>query len=219
MRKSTICMTAPWVLLCGLLAGCSFSALLHPNVIAEIGADRITTEMLFRQMKRSGANPLWGGTAPAFVAPNIIHQMILREALAYEARRLGYTVSDVELHPPVEPPSPAKQESKDTVLNRNGVFEIQGPIRLDQQAQAEKQSTLQKYGYTVQEFERESRQDLLAGKLLEKLADGIAVTDQEAEHSYRESKFHLDPGRRAVRRGRAVASRFSQHHLCDWHTV
>jgi len=191
MHTSTLSMRAPFVLICGLLAGCSFSTLLHPNVIAEIGGERITTEMFLRQMKRSGGNPLWGGTAPAFVAPEIINQMILREALAYEARRLGYTVSDAELHPPVAPPSPAKRESKDPVAKNYGVLEVQGPVRLDQLAQAEKQSILQRYGYTAQEFELESRRDLLAGKLLEKLADGTVVTDQEAENSYRESKFTI----------------------------
>ncbi len=100
-------------------------------------------------------------------APQYIDQMITERAVAYEARRLGFTVPDSELASTIR-----------SILPR---FFNNGQL-IDKVAY---QQFLEQQGLTIPEFETNLRKQLLLKRLTDLALEGVIVTPQEAEQEYK----------------------------------
>ncbi|HEY1207168.1 MAG: peptidylprolyl isomerase [Bryobacteraceae bacterium] len=147
------------------------------QVLAEIGKQPPLTVADFQQrleMTRRNRNIPPG--AAAIFAQQMLDQMISSEALAYEAQRLGITITDADLVQDLRAKLPQ--------LFPNGQF-------VGTQAYAE---MLAQQNVTIPEFEFEMRRDLLIGRITGLVVDNVVVTPEEVVRDYqrREQRVKLD---------------------------
>ena len=169
----------------GILVFVSASMLLYlvPNynngssssdvVVAKVGGEEIT-EAEARKMIESQTR---GKQIPAEIIPNyvpqIIDEMISDRALAYEARKLGFQVSD--------------QDVADYLRqNFPGLFQDGKFVGNDVYA-----SMLAQQGVTIDQFESEIKRTMLVGKLREVAIEGSVVTPAQIEQEYRKKNDQI----------------------------
>ena len=136
-------------------------------VVAEVGKDPLTVPEVTEQIQRS----LKGQQIPPSVVsryiPQLVDEMLMTRALAYEAGRLGYQVSDAELSAAIRQILPN--------LFPDGKY-----LGRDAYAAALSQQNL-----TPEQFEAALRREMLATRLRDVALEGTVVTQAEIEQEYR----------------------------------
>src|ERR1035441_6622551 len=167
------------ILLGGILVVVSFSMLTYlipsfnngssdPSdmVVADVGKDPLTVPEVTEQIQRT----LKGGQIPPSVVsryiPQLVDEMLMTRALAYEAQRLGYQVSDAELSAAIRQILPN--------LFPDGKY-----LGRDAYAAALSQQNL-----SPEQFEAALRREMLATRLRDVALEGTVVTQSEIEQEY-----------------------------------
>jgi peptidyl-prolyl cis-trans isomerase D len=145
-------------------------------VVAEIGKDTITlpeVQQIIQMNMRGRQMP--PELMPHYV-PQFINSMVTEHALAYEAHRLGFKVSDADLADGIRQTLPQ--------LFQDGKF-----AGKDAYAQVLAQQNL-----TIPQFEQDMSRQLLITKLRDVALEGTVVTPQEIEQEYkkRNDKMKLE---------------------------
>jgi peptidyl-prolyl cis-trans isomerase D len=135
------------------------------QVVAEIGGEALTV----REVQSTIQSALRGRQIPPemlqFYVPQFVDQMITERAVAYQAQRMGFKVTDEELANAI----------------RSMVAQyFPGEIKQDEYARF-----LAQQGLSIQEFERNVRQNLLRLRLENIALEGAVVTPDEVEKEYR----------------------------------
>lgn len=137
------------------------------TVVAEIGKDAITVPDVQQVIQMN----LRGNRMPpemlAFQVPRIIDSIVTEHALAFEARRLGFKVSDEDLATGIRQTIPQ--------LFPDGKF-------AGKEAYAQ---VLAQQNLTIPQFEADLARQLLITKMRDVALEGIIVTPQEIEQEYR----------------------------------
>lgn len=135
-------------------------------VVAEIGKDTITLPEVQQVIQNNVRNR----QLPASIMPNYIPQfinsMVTERALAFEARRLGFKVSDADVAAAIRTYIPQ--------LFQDGKF-------AGKDAYA---AVLAQQNMTIPEFEADVARQLLVKKMQDVAMEGIIVTPQEIEQEY-----------------------------------
>lgn len=140
------------------------------TVIADVGKDQVTLLEVQRQLQQAMRNrQVPAEFIPTFI-PQVIDQMVTEQALAYEAKRLGYQVSDADLANAIRTILPN--------LFQDGKF-----VGKDVYSMVLAQQNL-----TIPEFEQSLSRQLLASKLRDVALAGIVVSPAEIEQDYRKLK-------------------------------
>lgn len=138
------------------------------NVLASIGGARITTQDLRQTIDDQFRNISQGDTpriTPA-IATAILDEMVLRQALAMQANKMGLEVSSQELRSALE---------RIPWLYPKGQF-----IGMA----AYQNIVSQQMGITTQEYEDEIRQSLLLQKIQAVVSDSVEVTPAEVHEAF-----------------------------------
>jgi len=134
-------------------------------VVAEIGKDVITIpevqQVVQMNLKR---RQLPAEIMPHYV-PQFVNSMVTERALAYEAHRLGFKISDAELAAAIRATLPQ--------LFQKGNF-----------SKEEYAATLAQQNFTIEQFETDMARQLLVTKMRDIALEGIIVTPQEIEQEY-----------------------------------
>ncbi|HLI85174.1 MAG TPA: peptidylprolyl isomerase [Bryobacteraceae bacterium] len=161
-----------------VLVGLSMLTYLIPNygpsnssgndqVVAEIGKQVITTADVQKMVQSSQQQrQLPQEMLPTFV-PQMVDDMITERALAYEAQRLGYQVTDADVREAIKQMAPA--------LFPNGQF-----VGKEQYA-----AMLAQQGVSIPEFESDLRRQILITRLRNIAVEGTVVTPAEIEQEFR----------------------------------
>ncbi len=147
--------------------GSSTGSSTEDNVVAVVGKDEITVRDVQNDLQALVRNKQIPAEMMQVYAPQYIDQMITERAVAYEARRLGFTVPDSELASTIR-----------SILPR---FFNNGQL-IDKVAY---QQFLEQQGMTIPEFEANLRKQLLLKRLTDLALEGVVVTPQEAEQEYK----------------------------------
>jgi peptidyl-prolyl cis-trans isomerase D len=137
------------------------------NIVAVVGKDEITVRDVQNELQALIRNKQIPAEMMQVYAPQYIDQMITERAVAYEARRRGFTIPDSELASTIR-----------SVLPR---FFNNGQL-IDKAAY---QQFLEQQGLTIPEFEANLRKQLLLKRLTDLALEGVIVTPQEAEQEYK----------------------------------
>jgi peptidyl-prolyl cis-trans isomerase D len=145
------------------------------STAATVGGETISLDDFRRQYQQSErqAQAIYGANyTPELgrqlgIAVQALDGLIAKHILTAEAERLGLAVSAEELR---------------TAILEIPEFQENGAFIGEEQYQ----QTLRANGFTVSDFERELRSQLLVQKLRDVLAQTLYVTDQEIESSYRD---------------------------------
>jgi peptidyl-prolyl cis-trans isomerase D len=168
------------ILLGGILVVVSFSMLTYliPNfntggsdpgdiVIAEIGKEALTlpeVEQTLQQSMRGRQIPQ--SILPTYV-PQVVDEMILQRAMAYEAQVLGFQVTDAQLTDAIRASIPS--------LFPDGKFV----------GQATYSAMLAQQDITIAQFEGDLRRQLLAARMRAVALEGVVVTNADILQEYR----------------------------------
>ncbi len=136
------------------------------QVVAEIGKDTITTREVQNQLQEA----LRGKQIPRELLetylPQFVDQMIEERAVAYEASRLGFQITDADLAAAIQAGFPS--------VFPNGQFN-----------KAAYEQTLSQIGLTVAQFEANLRKSMLQNALNNIALEGIFVPPSDVEQEYR----------------------------------
>lgn len=147
----------------------------NENLVARIGDEPLT----MAEVQRALQNRLRGGQIPQeaiqFMVPQLIDQMIAERAVAYQAKRMGFEVSEAEVAEAIR--------SMTTQLFPNGQFDKDLYQRF-----------LAQQGLTIPKFESDVRMNLLLLRLQNFALEGVVVTPEEIEREYKRKndKVKLD---------------------------
>src|ERR1039457_906977 len=137
-------------------------------IVAEIGKDDVIT---LPEVQRLIQNTVRGRQLPPDVLPSyiptMVQQLVTERALAYEAARLGFQVTDADLADTIRQAAPS--------LFQDGRF-----VGRDAYA-----SLLAQQNITIAEFETDLRRQILMTRLREVAIEGTIVTPLEIEQAYR----------------------------------
>jgi peptidyl-prolyl cis-trans isomerase D len=137
------------------------------QVVAQVGKEAITTTDVQKMVQSSQRNrQLPAELLPTFV-PQMVDDMITERALAYEAQRLGFQVSDQDLRDAIRQMAPN--------LFPNGTF-------VGKEAYA---AMLAQQGVSIPEFEDDLRRQILITRLRNIAVEGTVVSPAEIEQEYR----------------------------------
>jgi len=139
------------------------------TVVASVGKDEITTGDVTRLIQAEMHGRQMPPDLIATYVPQLVDGMVAERALAYEATRLGFQVSDDDLRASIQQMIPS--------LFPDGKFAGKDAYAA---ALAEEQ-------LTIPEFEANLRRQILITKLREVAVEGTIVSPLEIEHSYQES--------------------------------
>lgn len=139
-------------------------------VVAEVGKDTITQREVQLQVQGLIKNRQLPTQLLSLYVPQIVDQMVNEHAMAYEAQRMGFSVSDAEL--------------ADTIRSIGG-GRFTDPATYKQ--------FVEDQGYSVPDFERSLRDSMLTARLGAVAAKSVIVTPAEvqAEFSHRNDKIKL----------------------------
>lgn len=149
-----------------LIPGYGSSTRAPEQVVAEVAGEPITyreVQTLISQMTKNRQFP------PEMIQmylPQLVDQMVAERVLAYQAKRMGFEVSEEELATALR--------SMLSQLMPNGEFNKDAYTRF-----------IAEQGLTVQEFENNIRKNLLLLKLRNLTLEGVVVTPAEIEREYK----------------------------------
>jgi peptidyl-prolyl cis-trans isomerase D len=139
----------------------------NDQVIAEVGKQVITTADVQKAMQTSQQQrQLPQELLPTFV-PQMVDDMITERALAYEAQRMGFQVTDQQVRDAIRQMAPN--------LFPNGNF-------VGKEAYA---AMLAQNGVSIQDFESDLRRQILITRLRDIAVEGTVVTPAEIEQEYK----------------------------------
>ncbi len=133
----------------------------YDQVVAEIGGRDLTLREVDVQIQALRRNQQIPNELLHVYVPQAIDQMITERALAYEADRLGYRVSDAELAGTLE--TVINSQFHDVALYKQYV---------------------EQQGLTVPEFEASVRESMATQRLRQVAMEGIVVTPKEVQEEY-----------------------------------
>jgi peptidyl-prolyl cis-trans isomerase D len=137
-------------------------------IVAEIGKDDVIT---LPEVQRLIQNTVRGRQLPPDILPNyvptMVDQMVTEHALAYEATRLGFQVTDADLADTIRQTAP-------------GLFPDGRFVGRDAYA-----NMLAQQSISIAEFESDLRRQILIMRLREVAIEGTIVTPLEIEQAYR----------------------------------
>ncbi len=139
------------------------------TVVASVGRDDITSGDVMRLIQATMRGKQLPPELISTYVPQMVDEMVTDRALAYEATRLGFAVSDADLAPPSSKSFPN--------LFPDGKF-------AGKDAYA---AVLTQQQLTIAEFETNLRREILITKLREIAMEGTIVSELEIEHAYQES--------------------------------
>jgi peptidyl-prolyl cis-trans isomerase D len=138
------------------------------TIVAEIGKDDVVT---LPEVQRLIQNTVRGRQLPPSVLPNyvptMVDQLVTERALAYEAARLGFQVTDADLADTIRQTAPG--------LFQDGKF-----VGRDTYA-----AMLAQQNLSIAEFESDLRRQILISRLRDVAIEGTIVTPLEIEQAYR----------------------------------
>ncbi len=150
-----------------LIPGFGTNVSSNDQIVAEVGKEPITV----LEVQQAIQGQLRGRNLPAEMAsafvPQFVDQLITENALAYQAERMGYQVSEADLARTIESVFPQ--------LFENGKF-------AGKQVYA---AYLAQQNLTIQQFENNLRKQLLLNKLRSLVLEGTVVSLDEVEREYR----------------------------------
>jgi peptidyl-prolyl cis-trans isomerase D len=136
------------------------------QIVAEVGDEPITV----RQVQIAIQNAMRGRQVPnemlQFYIPQMIDQLIAERAVAYQAQRMGFKVSDDELATVI----------RSMLVNYFG----QGEVKREDYARFLSQQNM-----TIEEFERNVKANVLRLRLENIALEGTVVTPDEVEREFR----------------------------------
>ena len=138
------------------------------SVVASVGKDDITTGEVMHVIQSTMRGRQLPPDLISTYIPQMIDQMVNERALAYEATRLGFQVSDSDLRASIQQMIPT--------LFPDGKFagkDAYAAVLAEQQL-------------TIPEFETNLRRQILITKLREVAVEGTIVSNLEIEHAYQE---------------------------------
>ncbi|MGA2145072.1 MAG: peptidylprolyl isomerase [Bryobacteraceae bacterium] len=137
-------------------------------VVADVGDETVT----LTDVQQSLQGALRGKQLPPELlgtyVPQMVDQLVTAKALAYEARKLGFAVSDSDLRAYIQQVAPG--------LFPDGKF-----VGRDAYAAMLAQNNL-----TIPQFEETARRDILVARLKEVAVEGTIVTPAEIEQAFQE---------------------------------
>ena len=142
----------------GMSSGTGASA----EVIAQIGNEKITTKDVQQLVQERLASRQMPPEMMQYILPQLIDQQIADRAIAYEAERRGFTVSDAEL-----------------------ANTLRGMPNLATMPPDQYRGYIEQLGMTVPEFENNLRKKLIVLRLQDIVLQGVVVTPQEVEQEFR----------------------------------
>jgi peptidyl-prolyl cis-trans isomerase D len=137
------------------------------NVVAEVGDSVITlpdVQKVVQQVTRGRQVP--SAVLAAYV-PRIVDDLVIQRALAYQAGKLGFQVTDAQMTEAIRQMIPS--------LFQDGKF-------VGTEAYS---AMLAQQNTTISEFETDLRRQMLTSRLRNMIVDGIVVTPAEIEQAYR----------------------------------
>ena len=141
-------------------------AAVNAGDLATVGGDKISVLRAQQQI----ANVTRSRNVPPemlkMFAPQIVQGLITQQAMVYEAKRLGFEVTDTDLANSIRAQLPS-QIVKDGVVDK----EMYGRLLADQ-------------GLTVQQFESEVRNELLVNRFQRLTQEGVVVSPAEVQQEY-----------------------------------
>ena len=137
------------------------------DVVAEIGKEALSTQDVRRTLQQQLKNRQIPPEMVPSVVPQIIDGIITEWALAYEARRLGFTATPEEVANTIRTSIPS--------LFPGGQF-------VGKEAYA---AMLAQQNLTIPEFEEELARSMLGMRLRDIALEGIVITPAEVEQEYR----------------------------------
>lgn len=140
------------------------------TVVAEIGKEKVTLMEVQRAVQQAVRNKQVPAEFMPHFVPQVIDQLVTEQALAYQAHRLGYQVSDTDLANAIRVILPN--------LFQDGKF-----VGKDAYAMVLSQQNL-----TIPEFEQSLSRQLLISKLRDVVVEGTVVTPREIEQEFRKNK-------------------------------
>jgi peptidyl-prolyl cis-trans isomerase D len=145
------------------------------QVVAQIGKQQLTVREVQQQIQNLTKNRSVPPEMVQHYVPQLIDQMITERAVAYQAERMGFRVSDEDVARAIR--------SMLTQLFPTGEFD-----------KAVYQRFLAQQGLSIDEFERNVRTNLLLIQLQNVALEGTIVTPDEVEREYRRKndKVKLD---------------------------
>jgi peptidyl-prolyl cis-trans isomerase D len=144
--------------------------------VAEIGDEVLTQREAQLQIQAAMRNQAFPRELAYIYVPQLIDQMITERALAYEAQRLGFRVTEAELAQTIRSLLPQ--------LYQDGKF-------IGQEFYA---NYLAQQNLTIPQFEANVRKQMLLTRLQNLAAEGAIVSPEEVEREYRRrfQKIKLD---------------------------
>jgi peptidyl-prolyl cis-trans isomerase D len=146
------------------------------NVLANVGGARITAPDLERNIQARLRNSPFANDPQmvARMASIVLDDMILRQALWSQAKKLGIGVSDTELEESI----------------RAALFPGGAPVDVDRY----RDFISQRYGLSVPQFEAQFREDLLLEKMRAIITDGVRVTPADVRDEFlkRNTKVRIE---------------------------
>ena len=136
------------------------------SVVASVGKDEITSGDVTRLIQATMRGRQLPPDLVATYIPQMVDEMVNERALAYEATKLGFEVSDTDVRGSIQQMVPS--------LFPDGKF-------AGKDAYA---AMLAEQQMTIPEFEANLRRQILITKLREVAVEGTIVSDLEIEHSY-----------------------------------
>ncbi len=142
------------------------------NVIAAVGGEQITTTDLDRAVQRitRGQANIPKGLLAMYV-PSLVNQMIETKAMAYQARKMGFAISDAEL---------ADRIQAEVAPALGGKFDFQTY-----------QSILAQQGMTIADFEKEQREAMLGARLENAESQSLIISDADARAEYERKNLKI----------------------------
>ncbi len=136
------------------------------SVLASIGKDQITSQEVSKTVQSMTSSRQLPPALLAIYVPQIVQQMISERAMAYEANRLGISVSPDETDNAIMDSLPAQ-------LIKDG--------KVDSATLA---AVLQQQGMTMAGLKSDTARQLLVNRLRQIVAEGVVVSPREIENEY-----------------------------------
>jgi peptidyl-prolyl cis-trans isomerase D len=149
-----------------LIPGFGSSTAGDDDVVAVVGKEAITIRQVQNELQALVRNRQIPSEMLQVYAPQYIEQMIVERAVAYQAQRMGFSVSDSELAEAVRQIVPRFfQDGK--LVDKAGY-----------------EAFLADRGMTIPEFENNVRKQIMLNRLQDLATSGVVVTPQEVEREY-----------------------------------
>ncbi len=162
------------ILLGGLLLMVAFSMLIYlipgagmpstgsrSEVVAEIGKETLTTQEIQQIIQDKVRSRQMPPEMMQFIVPQIVDQAIADRAIEYEAKRLGFQVSDADV-----------------------AYNIRSIPGLAALPPDQYRNAVESMGQTVPQFENNIRSNIYALRMQDVALAGVVVTPQEVEQEY-----------------------------------